>query len=97
MNKIKEQIRGIAFQYNLQIIYAFGRRAKEALDLVEDRIEHFASIPSDLDIGVKPEKHLTGAMDKRTSRKRHVTSFPKGDCFSRKDSRKESIRFSPSI
>ena len=35
MEKIKEQIRDIASQYGLQIIYAFGSRAKEALDLVE--------------------------------------------------------------
>ena len=59
MNKLKEQIRDIAHQYGLQIIYAFGSRAKEALDLVEGRIDHFSSKPSDLDIGVKPEKPLT--------------------------------------
>jgi len=59
MNQAKEQIRGIASQYGLQIIYAFGSRAKEALELVEDRIKHFTSTPSDLDIGVKPGKPLT--------------------------------------
>jgi predicted nucleotidyltransferase len=59
MKKIKEQIRDIASQFGLQIIYAFGSRAKEALDLVEGRSEHFSSTPSDLDIGVKPEKTLT--------------------------------------
>jgi len=59
MNRIKEQIREIASRYGLQIIYAFGSRAKEALDLVEGRIEQFSSKPSDLDIGAKPEKPLT--------------------------------------
>jgi len=59
MKKIKEQIRDIAFQYGLQIIYTFGSRAKEALDLAEGRIERFSSTPSDLDIGVKPEEPLT--------------------------------------
>lgn len=59
MNQAKEQIRGIASQYGLQIIYAFGSRAKEALELVEDRIKHFTSTSSDLDIGVKPGKPLT--------------------------------------
>jgi hypothetical protein len=59
MKKIKEEIRNIASQYSLQIIYAFGSRAKEALDLVEDRIEHLPSTPADLDIGVKPAKPLT--------------------------------------
>jgi predicted nucleotidyltransferase len=59
MEKIKDQIRDIAFQYGLQIIYAFGSRAKEALGLVEGRIEIFSSTTSDLDIGIKPEKNLT--------------------------------------
>jgi len=58
MRKIREQIRDIASQYGLQIIYAFGSRAREALDLVEGRIERFSSTPSDLDIGVKPQKPL---------------------------------------
>jgi hypothetical protein len=59
MKKIKEEIREIASQYGLQIIYAFGSRAKEALDLAEGRIEQFSSKPSDLDIGIKPGKPLT--------------------------------------
>jgi predicted nucleotidyltransferase len=59
MNKVKEEIRNIASQYGLQIIYAFGSRAKEALDLAEGRIEQFPSKPSDLDIGVKPQRPLT--------------------------------------
>jgi predicted nucleotidyltransferase len=59
MNRIKEQIKGIASQYGLQIIYAFGSRAKEAFGLVGGRIERFSSTPSDLDIGVKPERLLT--------------------------------------
>ena len=58
MRRIREQIRDIASQYGLQIIYAFGSRAREALDLVEGRIERFSSTPSDLDIGVKPQKPL---------------------------------------
>jgi two-component sensor histidine kinase len=59
MKKIKEEIRNIVSQYSLQIIYAFGSRAKEASDLAENRIEHLPSTPADLDIGVKPEKPLT--------------------------------------
>jgi len=59
MNKIKEQISGIASQYDLQIVYAFGSRAKEALALLEGRIEYFSSTPSDLDIGIKPGRALT--------------------------------------
>ena len=59
MNKIKGKISEIDSRYGLQIIYVFGSRAKEALDLVEDRNEHFSSTPSDLDIGVKSKRPLT--------------------------------------
>jgi hypothetical protein len=59
MKKIKEEIRNVALQYGLQIIYAFGSRAKEALDLVEGRIEKFSSKTSNLDIGIKPERPFT--------------------------------------
>lgn len=55
---MKEEIEKIASQYGLQIIYAFGSRAKEALDLLEGRIERFSSNISDLDIGIKAKKHL---------------------------------------
>jgi predicted nucleotidyltransferase len=54
MNRIKKEINEIASRYGLQIVYAFGSRAKEALDLVEGRIGHFDPTHSDLDIGVKP-------------------------------------------
>lgn len=57
--KIKDQITGLATKYGLQVIYAFGSRAKDALDLIEGRIECLTSTSSDLDIGVKPEKPLT--------------------------------------
>jgi predicted nucleotidyltransferase len=49
----------MAGQYGLQIIYAFGSRAKEALEVVEGRLERLSPIPSDLDIGVKPESPLS--------------------------------------
>ena len=56
---MKEKISKIASKYHLQIIYAFGSRAKEVLDMVEGRIPHLSLTPSDLDIGIKPEKPLT--------------------------------------
>lgn len=59
MPGIKEKIGEIAAKYGLQIIYAFGSRAKEALEAVEGRIDRLSSTPSDLDIGVKPERPLT--------------------------------------
>jgi predicted nucleotidyltransferase len=59
MQGVKEKIEQIAAKYGLQVIYAFGSRAKEALEVVEGRIASLSSTPSDLDIGVKPERHLT--------------------------------------
>ena len=59
MPGVKEKIEQIAAKYGLQVIYAFGSRAKEALEVVEGCIASLSSTPSDLDIGVKPERHLT--------------------------------------
>jgi hypothetical protein len=56
---LKEKIVQMAGQYGLQIIYAFGSRAKEVLEIVEGRLDRLSSTPSDLDIGVKPERRLT--------------------------------------
>lgn len=56
---MKEKIGQMAVKYGLQIISAFGSRAKEALEVVEGRIERLSSTPSDLDTGVKPERPLT--------------------------------------
>jgi hypothetical protein len=36
----------IAAKYGLQIIYAFGSREKEALEVVEGRLERLSSTPS---------------------------------------------------
>lgn len=58
MKNIKEQIYLIASRYRLQIIYAFGSRAMEALEMVEGRIKRLPRGTSDLDIGVKPSKPL---------------------------------------
>jgi len=51
---MKEKIREIALKYNLQIIYAFGSRAKEALGMLEGKIPGLPAGLSDLDIGIKP-------------------------------------------
>jgi uncharacterized protein len=56
---MKEEIAQMAGQYGLRIIYAFGNRAKEALEAVEGRLDRLSPTPSDLDIGVKPERRLT--------------------------------------
>ena len=59
MNEIKKDIIKIAERYGIQIIYAFGSRAKEALFMVEGEIQSLTKSTSDLDIGIKPEHHLT--------------------------------------
>ena len=39
MNKVKEQLEGLADKYGIQIIYAFGSRAREALEMVRRKEE----------------------------------------------------------
>ena len=56
---MKEKIISLAAKYRLKIIYAFGSRAKDALNIVEGRLGSLPCTSSDLDIGVKPEKPLT--------------------------------------
>jgi len=58
MNKIKNELKQLAEKYDIQIIYAFGSRAREALDLVEGKIERLSKSVSDLDIGIKPKRRL---------------------------------------
>ncbi len=59
MTDKEEEIRNIAGQYGLQIIYAFGSRAEEACDFLKNRMEKLAAVPSDVDIAVKPGRSLT--------------------------------------
>lgn len=56
---MKEAIRRIATKYELQIVYAFGSRAKQALEAVEGRIERLPKGLSDLDVGIKARSPLT--------------------------------------
>ncbi len=59
MNKLREKIKRLAGRYNLQLIYAFGSRAKEAYDLTHGKKAALQASSSDLDIGVKPERSLS--------------------------------------
>lgn len=59
MAGVREQIERLAAKYGLEIVYAFGSRAKEALAAAEGHIDRLALGPSDLDIGLKPERPLT--------------------------------------
>ncbi len=54
-----QDLRQIAKQFSLDIVYAFGSRAKEAAGWLEGELDHL-SFPAgvDLDIGVKPHKGM---------------------------------------
>lgn len=59
MKRLKDGIAGLARKYQLQIIYAFGSRAKEIYGRVEGRRQRSSRLKSDLDIGIKPQRRLT--------------------------------------
>ncbi len=40
--------------YDIEILYTFGSRVRQALEWVERKRERLSSDPSDLDVGVKP-------------------------------------------
>ena len=52
-------LQALAIKHGLQLIYAFGSRAGEALDFIDGRKQQLTPGPSDLDIGVKPSTRLT--------------------------------------
>jgi predicted nucleotidyltransferase len=55
----KAKLASLADEFNLQVIYAFGSRAKEIFHIVHQKKHPPATAKSDLDIGIKPEKPLT--------------------------------------
>jgi len=59
MKNLKKQIEKISHLYDIQLIYAFGSRGREALNMMEGKIPSLTSSPSDLDIGIKPKRPLT--------------------------------------
>ena len=59
---MREQIQKFALQYGIQIIYAFGSRAKEALAIMEGKIAGFSPGSSDLDLGIKSSQRLNVAV-----------------------------------
>jgi predicted nucleotidyltransferase len=59
MKDLKDEIAGLARKYRLQIIYAFGSRAKEIFGRVTGQTRRSSRSKSDLDIGVKPQRPLT--------------------------------------
>ncbi len=59
MDKLQKEIKRLAGRYNLQLIYAFGSRAKEAFALIHGKKAAFQASSSDLDIGLKPNRPLS--------------------------------------
>jgi len=59
MKDLKDEIAGLARKYRLQIIYAFGSRAKEVFGRVAGQTRRSSRSKSDLDIGIKPQRPLT--------------------------------------
>lgn len=57
----------IAEAFDIDIIYAFGSRAKEALEYVEDGVDFPLNPPgSDVDIGVKPARGRTFSVKEKS-------------------------------
>lgn len=59
MNKLQREIKRLAGRYNLQLIYAFGSRAKEAFDLTHGKKAALQASSSDIDIGLKSGRPLS--------------------------------------
>ena len=59
MNKLQREIKRLAGRYNLQLIYAFGSRAKEALYFTHGKKSALQASSSDLDIGLKSGRPLS--------------------------------------
>jgi uncharacterized protein len=56
--RTRAALQAIAKKHGLQLIYAFGSRAREALEFIAGRNPQLAPGPSDLDLGVKPSTRL---------------------------------------
>lgn len=58
MSEFKSKIEYLAEKYQLQLIYAFGSRSKEALNILEGKKYKVIEAKSDLDIGIKAKRPL---------------------------------------
>lgn len=59
LNELQREIKKLAGRYDVQLIYAFGSRAKEAYEFVQGRKTALPASPSDLDIGLKSGRPLS--------------------------------------
>ncbi|MBM4355654.1 MAG: hypothetical protein FJ109_18005 [Deltaproteobacteria bacterium] len=58
-SSVRDRLAEIAQRFGLRILYAFGSRSVEALDMVEGRRVSLAQGPSDLDLGYRASPELT--------------------------------------
>jgi predicted nucleotidyltransferase len=56
--KREKELQGIARKYDLQIVYAFGSRGKEASAFIAGKIRRLPASLSDLDVAVKALRRL---------------------------------------
>lgn len=59
MSDIQRQIRKLSRNHGLRLIYVFGSRAREIMDVVKGKRYSMSSSKSDIDIGIFPHKHLS--------------------------------------
>lgn len=59
MDSPAARIERLAAKYGLEIVYAFGSRAKEVRKIVEGKRRHVSRSTSDLDIGIKTKRRLS--------------------------------------
>ncbi|WP_448383468.1 nucleotidyltransferase domain-containing protein [Desulfosoma sp.] len=55
----REALASLCQSYDVEILYAFGSRGREALEWVHAKRETLSPGPSDLDVGVKPRPGIT--------------------------------------
>ena len=59
MTTPQRKLKNLAVQYGLQLIYAFGSRAKEAYEMTVGKREALRPSSADLDIGLKSQRPLS--------------------------------------
>ncbi|MDJ0751894.1 MAG: nucleotidyltransferase domain-containing protein [Ardenticatenaceae bacterium] len=59
MNHLQQTLNALCEAFGIQILYAFGSRAKEMQQFIMEEIAALSPAQSDGDIGVKPAKSMT--------------------------------------
>lgn len=59
MSDIQRKIRKLSRNHGLRLIYVFGSRSGEIMDVVKGKKYSISSSKSDIDIGILPHRHLS--------------------------------------